>query len=225
LTRSQYYNESGITAARKHTIQWSKSINNELQVLSKASPKSASFSGFHMYIKAYMKSKDALWKEYTNKHWAQQRLRLYGGKKRVFARFYNQLESPGMNTIIAYGSAKFASTGKGEMAVPTTRAYKECTQRFITVPVDEFRSTKVNHRDDTLLQSVKRKDKNVIVRGLLWCSSTNVNKFVNRDLNAAINIRRCLAWGETPKPSRPAILDRSKCVGALEQTIGKYIKC
>ena len=86
----------------------------------------------------------------------------------MFARFYNQLESPGMNTIIAYGSAKFASTGKGEMAVPTTRAYKECTQRFITVPVDEFRSTKVNHRDDTLLQSVKRKDKNVIVLAPLF---------------------------------------------------------
>ncbi len=75
LTRSQYYNESGITAARKHTMQWSKSINNELQVLSKASPKSASFSGFHLYIKAYMESKDALWKEYTNKHWLSKSLR------------------------------------------------------------------------------------------------------------------------------------------------------
>ena len=45
-------------------------------------------------------------------------MRLYGGKKRVFAKFFNGLVSKGKKTVVAYGAAKFAPGGKGEMAVP-----------------------------------------------------------------------------------------------------------
>jgi hypothetical protein len=58
--------------------------------------------------------------------------------------------------------------------------------------VDEFRTTKIHYRDDSLLQKVMkrngRKDGRLVaVRGLLWCCSTikGESKFVNRDVNAA----------------------------------------
>jgi hypothetical protein len=44
-------------------------------------------------------------------------MRLYGGKKRVFAKFFKGLVSKGKKTVVA----KFAPGGKGEMAVPTSK--------------------------------------------------------------------------------------------------------
>ena len=57
---------------------------------------------------------------------------------------------------------------------------------------------------------------------LLPYSSTiqRENKFVNRDLNAAINILHCLVL-----PERPSILNRSNCQGRLENIIVREIKC
>jgi hypothetical protein len=80
---------------------------------------------------------------------------------------------------------------KDEMAVPTSRAFKECSYR----PVDEFMTTKMYNGDkQTVLKAVQRRDTGAtVVRGLLWCDSStkDQSKFVNRILNAALNIRDC----------------------------------
>jgi transposase len=55
------------------------------------------------------------------------------------------------------------------------------------------------------------------LRGLLWCNSPTVSKFVSRDRNAALNILRCAM-----STKRPKSLERRN-----ERTIviiGKYIK-
>ena len=215
LTRKQYYRNAGMTKNTKQVINWNTSIKDELEALSMASPKGSSFETYKTYITEYLRTRNALWNEYLKTHWAQSRLRLYGGKKRVFAKFYNQFKTEGIRTIIAFGAAKFSPTGPGEMAVPTCRSFRECSQRFKTIPIDEFRTTIISAEDDSLLHKVVRNDKNEVVRGLLWCCSTKKNKLVNRDLNAAINIRRCLTL-----PKRPDILTRSKCEGRVNQRIG-----
>jgi len=43
--------------------------------------------------------------------------------------------------VVAYGTAKFAPDGRGEVAMPTSRAFEVCVQRFKAVPVDEFGTT------------------------------------------------------------------------------------
>jgi transposase len=61
----------------------------------------------------------------------------------------------------------------------------------------------------------------IAVRGLLWCSSTKeTNKFVNRDLNAAINILNCAKL-----PQRPKMLDRKFAKTKLTQKVGQILKC
>ncbi len=85
--------------------------------------------------------------------------------------------------------------------VPTTRAFKDCSTRFDTVLVNEFRTTIVYNGDkDYVLQSVERRNTGRKVRGLLWWHSTipNQSKFVDRDLNAALNIRDCFLCEERP---------------------------
>ena len=98
---------------------------------------------------------------------------------------------------------------------------EQCSYRFPTVAVDEFRTTRIYNGDHTtVLQDIKRKDTGGKVRGLLWCCSTNQtkSKYVNRDLNAALNIRDCFI-------SRPNMLTRSKTKGKLEVIVGRTIRC
>ena len=228
LTRSQYYRESGILDARKMSESWQRGLKRQLNTMSEASPKGVSLASFKRFLEADLSVANALWKEYFKKRWAQQRFRLYGGKMRVVAKFFNKMvnsNKDNRNLMVAYGASKFRSGGPGEVSVPTSKMYKACKESFETYPVDEFRTTRVHHEDDTILDCVGRRNTDSgrveAVRGLLWCGSTKQgnSKFVNRDLNGALNIRRCLLLSE-----RPASLDRASCRGQrLSKTIGKMI--
>ena len=218
LTRSHYYQQSGATLAIQRSNRWNLEVKEELQKLASNSPKVTKLSDYLKYLDIVMETKEALWNEYLKPRWSKQRLRVYGGKQRVFANFLNHIEddgkAQGKRTVIAFGSAKFAPGGKGEISVPTSRAFKECSNRFQTISVDEFRTSRVCYEDETiLLEGVGEwKDYQVKkVRGLLWCKTTNEygGKLINRDLNAALNIRKCLLSG------RPKALTRSKVVGVL----------
>ena len=222
LSRRQYYQESGISKANKKCQIWNDAEDIKDCDLSSYSPKGSNLQNFKMFVYNYLENWDVLWKEYGADKWSKQRMRLYGGKKRVFANFFNKMKSE-KKIVVGYGSAKFSPTAKNEVAVPTSRAYKECTFRFKTVPVDEFRTSKIFHEDSsTILQTVEREDKKTVIRGLLWYSSTieSESKFVNRDVNAAINILNCLI-----KPKRPAMLCRSENNEKIVQTVGKKILC
>lgn len=191
------------------------------------SPKGCSLEAYETFLETDQAVAGDIWEEYSKRRWAQQRLRLYGGKKRVFAHFFNSIEKVGKKRgghrpiLVAYGSAKMAPGGKGEVSVPVSRAFKECNARFETHIVDEFRTTRVCFMDDSILEKVgviKEKPtgerETETVRGLLWCRSTNETrsagngKFISRDKNGALNILRCFLL-----PKRPAVLDRRLCTG------------
>ncbi len=222
FTKKHYYTVSGITKATKRSQHWNKSVKDELSKISLNSPKSTNVDNFHRYISALNDVEDALWKVYLHRKWRDQTLRLYGGKKRAFANFLNRLNLD-ENTVVAFGSAKFAPTGKGELSCPTTRAYKEMSYRSKTILIDEYRTSKVHWEDDSILEKVNKpnlkKGGYKTVRGLLWCGSTNFNKFVNRDMNAAINIWRCGMM----YPSRPPSLTRMPDHKKIVQRVGCII--
>ena len=157
---------------------------------------------------------DVLWNEYLKPRWGIQRLVLYGNKKRTIDKFLDSIQgSDSRKVVIAYGSAKIAPTGKGESAVPTGKLYSEVSKRFETHGVDEFRTSKVSNRTGELLTKVYRIDSKQEVRGLRWCGSTSNGKFLDRDMNAAINILRCFLGGESNRPSelsRETVLEENK---------------
>jgi hypothetical protein len=133
-------------------------------------------------------------------------------------------------TVIAYGDASFGPNGVGQLSCPTTRAFKACRNAFdAVVPVDEFRTSKVDFATDQTLKRVAIRYRSPpgcrrgteervsplrqkVSRGLLWCDSTSEtqSKFVDRDLNAAKNIWRCATAAERPtalrRPTRPCRL-------------------
>jgi hypothetical protein len=227
LTRKQYYAVSGINAARKKTETWSKDAEYRQAALAmaKVSTKGVGIGKHTAFLRLHEEHMDAVWKEMFKRRWARQRLRLYGGKKRAFARFFNGIEnadSTGRPVIVAYGSAKFAPGGKGEVSVPVERAYKECSYRFKTAVVDEFRTTKIHFGSDALMDLVQhRRDRGnakKTMRGLLWCGGA-VNAFVDRDKNAALNILRCATLKK-----RPRVLTRVQGAPALKPVITRWIK-
>lgn len=227
LSRKEYYSKSGIYKSRERTKDWTKNIQPSLDALSQVSSKGISLDTYNEYLKVFIDTYDSIWNEYSKKCWAAQRLRLYGGKKRCFDQFWNNvLGKEGervQECVIAYGSAKFASGGKGEVSVPTSRSFQECKkQKGLKVLVtDEFRTSKLDHRTHQLLHTVKIQGADYPLRGLLWCCSTSQNEqgyFVNRDVNAAWNILKlCM--------ERPDIFTRKKKMRRLpKQEVRKVIK-
>ena len=219
LTRRQYYAESGATASRRTVQRWTRGIQSHLDALSTSSTKGTSWTAHEWYLRQFEIHGEALWTEYLKPRWARQRLSLYGGKKRVFANFFNRLTAQfsGGRLVVAYGNAKFASGGAGEQSVPTTRAYRECASRVLTYSTDEFRTSKVHCQDDSVLQLLgTHSQARFALRGLLF--NPDLAKFVSRDLNAALNIRRILLG------PRPIILCRQGVVDRLEQHIVKRLR-
>ena len=90
---------------------------------------------------------DELWNHYTKHRCAALRMDNYIHKTKAIDNFLNSLTKPGQKEpIIAYGGAKFAPGGKGEVNVPVKYFYKRCQLRYDTKLVNEYNTTKKCHR-------------------------------------------------------------------------------
>jgi len=226
FSRARYYRESGMMNARKKIETWNSGMKDHLGALSEVTSRGADFEAFRKFMEIRVAHWDALWEEDTKPRWARLRMNLYGGKQRAFANFFNQLvalkEDESQRLVVAYGAGRWAPK-KENTSSPTTRVYKECARRFVTISVDEFRTSYTHHELGCRLQRVEMEkcqwspeeiakygpltdeqmERMAKVRGLLaLVSTTNDGKkrmeFVNRDFNAAINIRRCAVVEKRP---------------------------
>jgi hypothetical protein len=224
LSRNQYYTKIGAFRSRKLTQGWNNGIQDNLIALSGVSTKGVDLQKHQQFLAVYLEHYDVLWGEYTKERWSRNRLSLYSGKQRMWDEFFNEMiqsGDPNKEIVISYGASKFSPTGQGELSVPTSQVFKETVKRFKQNVhlTDEYRSTKVYYKDNSILQSVRSRQRSRVLRGLIWCRSTIINQshFVDRDLNAALNIRRCLM------SERPNIMTRSPNHRRLPNVIGKTI--
>jgi hypothetical protein len=224
--RARYYRESGIMNARKKIETRNSGMKDHLEALGEMTSRGADFEAFRKLMEVRVAHWDALWEEYTKPRWARLRMNLYCGKQQAFANFFNQLsalkEDKTQRLVVAYAAGRW-KIQKGCTPAPTTRLYKECTRRFVTIPVDEFRTSYTHHELGCTLQRVEmekcqRRPEDIAKYGLLTeeqmerrakvrglfalVSATSDGKkrmeFVNRDSNAAINIRRCAVLEKRP---------------------------
>lgn len=221
LTRAMYYYESGIIKANKTSATWNKQVKSEIEALSHHSAKGASMRRFCDYLKAVNRTYDTLWNEYLKRRWGRQKFVLYSGKKRTFDTFLNTLvDNSGRRVVLAYGDAGFASGGKGELSVPTTTMMKVCKRRYTTILVDEYLTSQIHHDTTEKMATVMQNGKTV--RGLRWCYSTKGGKFVDRDVNAALNIKRCYELEERPYHlSREAVVQDQPEPKRLKNIVGQ----
>jgi hypothetical protein len=151
---------------------------------------------------------------------------LYCGKQRAFANFFNQLsalkEDESQRLVVAYGVGQW-KTQTGCTSAPSTRTCNECARRFVTIPVDEFRTSYTHHELGCTLLRVEiekcqrspedvekygplteeQMERRAKVHGLLALVSTGSDgkkrmELVDRDFNAATNIRNCAVLERRP---------------------------
>jgi len=204
---------------RKEIETWDAEVEEHLEVVSEVKSRGADFQAFQDFMDVRFAHWDALWKEYTKPRWAFLRANLYCRKQHAFADFFNELsslkENESLRLVVAYWAWSWASR-KGTTRAPTTRTFKKCARRLVTVTVDEFGASYTHHELWCTLhrgemEKCQRNPEEIAkygplteeqmemrakVRGLLALVGTTNDgekrmEFVNRDFNAAISISRC----------------------------------
>ncbi|KAJ9509375.1 hypothetical protein QJQ45_001818 [Haematococcus lacustris] len=223
LTAGQYFRNSGITRQTQATKTWLAQVKPQLNALSHLSSKPSSLASYRRFADTVLETYDAMWAEVSMPRWANAKFRLYCGKQRVVARFWSKLIKqakqrwPDRVPALAYGAAGFSGSGSiGCRGVPVSQMLKEALRQFPAgrvVMVDEFRTSRVSsaysHPCEALpgqppesfrwLRPVYSSAKRSRVRGLM-CSTSNNIRFYDRDVSAALNVRRC-AVGPGPRPT------------------------
>jgi len=222
--------------ARKKIPAWDAGMKDHLEALSEVTGRGAHFQASRKVMEVRVPHREALREEYTKPRRARLRMSLYGGRQRVLANFFNELnalkEDESQRLVVAYGSGRWKTQKRCTPAL-TTRTYIECARRFVTISIDEFRTSYTHHELGCTLQSVEiekcrsspegiakygplteaQMERRAKVRGLLALVSTTNDgtermEFVNRDFNAAIKITTCAVL-----ESRPPELPRENVIG------------
>ncbi|GFH07361.1 uncharacterized protein HaLaN_02149, partial [Haematococcus lacustris] len=233
----QYYRDSGITRQTQATKTWLAKVEPQLTALSRVSSKPSSLASYRRFADTVLETYDAMWAEVSKKRWANAKFRLYCGKMRVVASFWAKVKKqaqkrwPDRILALAYGAASFSGSGSiGCRGVPVSQMRKEAVQQFgagRVVLVDEFRTSRVSsaysHPIEALpgqppesfrwLRPVYSEAKRSQVRGLMSSTSYNI-RFYDRDVSAALNIRRC-AVGPGPRPTELPISEKVVQMGAM----------
>jgi hypothetical protein len=192
-------------------------VKEHLEALSEVTSRGADFEAFLEFMKVCTAHWEALWKQYTKTRWARLHMHLHRGKQRAFDKFFNELralkEDKRKMLVLAYGSGRWAST-KGCIPAPSTRAYKDCAHRFVSILMNAFGTSSIHHELGCTLQRVEMEkcqrspgdiqkygavtegqemESRAQVRGLPALVSTSGDEkrleCVNRDFSASINIK------------------------------------
>ncbi|KAJ9522808.1 hypothetical protein QJQ45_019796, partial [Haematococcus lacustris] len=239
LTAGQYYRDSGITRQAQATKTWLAKVKPQLTALSRVSSKPSSLASYRRFADTVLATYDAMWAKVSKQRWANAKFRLYCGKMRVVASFWAKAKKqaqkrwPDRILALAYGAASFSGSGSvGCRGVPVSQMRKEAVKQFgpgRVVLVEEFRTSRVSSAYSSpsealpgqpsesfrWLRPVYSKAKRSQVRGLMSSTSHNI-RFYDRNVSAALNIRRC-AVGPGPRPTelcywagRPAMPKRGR---------------
>ncbi|KAJ9523537.1 hypothetical protein QJQ45_007183 [Haematococcus lacustris] len=221
LTAGQYYRQSGITEQAKESKVWMAGIKPQQDELSQVTNYTASLQRYREFAATTLSTWPAMWAELSKRRWSNARFRLYGGKQRTVAKFWAETvkgarlrcnsAATGRPLALAYGAASFSGSGSiGSKGVPVKQMLREACKQFPgrVVLVHEFRTSRVSSARTNVVQGqaesfrwlypVRSMAKRSRIRGLM-CSTSIGIKFYDRDVSAALNIRRIAAGPGRPR--------------------------
>ncbi|KAJ9523288.1 hypothetical protein QJQ45_023974 [Haematococcus lacustris] len=223
LTAGQYYRQSGITQHAKR---------------------------YREYVAMTLVTWPAMWAELSKPRWSNARFRLYRYKQSTVAKFWAETvrgamvrcnsAATGRPLALAYGAAGFSGAGsRGSKGVPVKQMLREACQQFPgrVLMVHEFRNSRVSSARTNVVaghaegfshhQHLNTKHGLAILQ---MCSTSNGIRFYDRDVSAALNIRRIAAgpgrprelssWVGRPAMPNPGRQARSGCACATEACKG-----
>lgn len=169
-----YYQETGITAARKKYERWNGVVQTEIVALSQNHYKVADWARALQRIFIMLQHSELLWSHMFLKCWAKLKFSIYQKRQSVITRAVNSLQNQQKpDIVVLYGDGNFASGGRGRQSVPV-KAFKEAVKhQYEVIEVDEYRTSSVCPECGEQLCKVLEffNGKYYEVRGLKWCGS------------------------------------------------------
>jgi hypothetical protein len=174
LSGQGYYQETGITAARKKYERWNGMVQTENNAQSQNHYKVADWARALQGIFIMLQHSEVLWSHMFLKCRAKLKFSIYRKHQSVIARAVNSLQNPQKpDIVVLYGDGNFASGGRGRQPVPV-KAFKDAVKhQYEVIEVDEFRTSSVCPECGEQLCKVLEffNGKYYEVRGLKWCGS------------------------------------------------------
>lgn len=183
-----------------------KSIQELETKLSAVSSKSPTLKGFQHYLKVRFTVQEELYTYYSSKMYRIHRWKKYKSEQRFNQYLVNRIRAIfDHDCVLAYGSWNRTSQMKGLIPSSGIGMKRLLSKHFTVVTTPEYNTTKtcskcmigemkpVKSRPHPNPKKLKE-DPNckLDVRGLRRCNNESCQVFINRDYNAAINIRRNL---------------------------------
>ena len=248
LSGGQYHTESGSrrqTSLKQRRDQVMRASWQELgcwadDEVEQRALRTPSTEELGAYLRQYTLIRRQWWDHALKRRESRANLQRYIGKRGVLDRFWTRVKTElrqifpnAERRCIAYGSAfsTMSPTGRGEVAVPTSQAFKSCRRIFGASDVgvvDEFRTTAFEWESGVRKKVVYRRagaagecggvtlnrrsaalsDKGYPkeVRGLRF--SPERRMFLNRDIQSAVTIARLRVMELGASPMRPRLFSR-----------------
>ncbi|KAJ9519915.1 hypothetical protein QJQ45_014645 [Haematococcus lacustris] len=221
LTSAQYYRQSGITEHANESKVWMAGIMPQHDELSQVTNYTVSLQRYRQYAATVLTTWPAMWVELSKPRWSNARFRLSQCVSPCVpwlqtvrgARVRCNSAATGRPQALAYGAAGFSGSGTiGSRGVPVKQMQREACKQYPgrVVLVHEFRTSRVGSARTKVVQGqaescrwphpVRSTATRSRIRGLM-CSTSNVikRKFYDRDVSAALNIRRIAAGPGRPR--------------------------
>lgn len=197
LTDKQYYRDSHITDTC-HKLQRldRRFIPDQMAALSEMVGKTANVQQFEEYLATKKRVDGRLWEHRLERSHGLMSMDRYIHKRKTVDRFWKRTVGLEKDMIVAFGDAKFSSSGPGRLglrSVPTTEFNKAASRFARVVPVDENFTTKKCCECGRILDPIRdpRHPNNPMgLRAVRRCCSIDCSEapLKSRDWNAAVNI-------------------------------------
>ncbi|KAI3661409.1 hypothetical protein MP638_003882 [Amoeboaphelidium occidentale] len=170
---------SGAKSSKKQRDLWI-SKRDDIQTLNSGMPsaKVCTVQKFSQYLGVVLENHSRLFHFYGSLKWRQLRRKTDIRRQKAYDVLCKRIAGEKLDSIVAYGSAKFSASSRGSPPIPTTRLYKKLLQRKVCVRL-------VWEHRTSVVCSVCHND---LPKGKKWrvkiCPTCKI--YLNRDVNAAI---------------------------------------
>jgi hypothetical protein len=241
LSRSQYYTEGGIFRESRRQSKRLASLETSFATLASngGSLKASNSAQIRAYLAAYVVFRDQWYDKILMRCESRAKMTRYIGKRRVMATFFSNmrkdanklLTEPGQRIEVAYGAAKFASTSRGEIAVPTSGAFHACRSEFSTTLVPEYNTSKVSWDTKQRFEAAYKRYKNTrgAVVEILDHTSQKYMPFVrDQEIATIIDVRAQLREKNARRRGKHKITEEDVATKIAEDTENnklRYTEC
>lgn len=227
-TNSRWREISGAKHGLQKRSHW-MSLNKDLMkaLTNGPSPKCCNTETYNTFLKHFFSVRDEALGFFRHPKWRRLRFKTRITRQKAYDVVAKELTGGDSNCIIAYGAGKFNCSSKGHAPTPNKHLFVELRKRCRTRLVSEYRTSQVCANCNSQLEAVyikyqtkdhkkKKKSKQKLrKKKLCWGLKKCINHLADvrnrsfcltlwdRDVNAALNIRRAFIYRNTVKNEVP----------------------